>query len=313
MAWPCRRELWGDALEQARTDYAATANAIGAFEPLTMVCQTEGDAAAARAALTGDAEIVVLPIDDSWLRDNGPIFVFNEAGGRTAVHFGFNAWGGKFPPWDRDAAVGATLAERLGDPVVEAPLVLEGGSIAVDGHGVLLTTEECLLHPNRNPGRSREEIEASLIEHLGAERVVWLGKGLVEDRDTDGHVDLIASFCAPGRVLLQTVPEGNPNFERCEENRRRAEDAGLEIVPVEQLSYVEVAGEEVAVSYLNHYVCNRAVIVPVAGTEHDEPALATIAGGFPGREIVPVPGAVLAYGGGGPHCVTQQVPEQARD
>jgi len=229
------------------------------------------------------------------------------------VHFGFNAWGGKFPPWDRDAAVGATLAERLGAPVIEAPLVLEGGSIAVDGHGVLLTTEECLLHPNRNPGRSREEIEASLIEHLGAERVVWLGKGLVEDRDTDGHVDLIASFCAPGRVLLQTVPEGNPNFERCEENRRRAEDAGLEIVPVEQLSYVEVAGEEVAVSYLNHYVCNRAVIVPVAGTEHDEPALATIAGGFPGREIVPVPGAVLAYGGGGPHCVTQQVPEQARD
>jgi agmatine deiminase len=193
------------------------------------------------------------------------------------------------------------------------PLVLEGGSIAVDGHGVLLTTEECLLNPNRNPDRSREAIEALLVEHLGAERVVWLGQGLVEDRDTDGHVDLIASFCAPRKVLLQTVSEGNPNFERCEENRRRAQDAGLEVVPVEQLSYVEVAGEEVAVSYLNHYVCNGAVIVPVAGTEHDEPALAAIAGGFPGREIVPVPGAVLAFGGGGPHCVTQQVPEQARD
>jgi agmatine deiminase len=178
---------------------------------------------------------------------------------------------------------------------------------------VLLTTEECLLNPNRNPDRSREEIEALLVEHLGAERVVWLGQGLVEDRDTDGHVDLIASFCAPRKVLLQTVSEGNPNFERCEENRRRAQDAGLEVVPVEQLSYVEVAGEEVAVSYLNHYVCNGAVIVPVAGTEHDEPALAAIAGGFPGREIVPVPGAVLAFGGGGPHCVTQQVPEQARD
>jgi agmatine deiminase len=178
---------------------------------------------------------------------------------------------------------------------------------------VLLTTEECLLNPNRNPDRSREEIEATLIAHLGAERVVWLGQGLVEDRDTDGHVDLIASFCAPGRVLLQTVPEGNPNFDRCEENRRRAQDAGLEVLPVEQLSYVEVAGEEVAVSYLNHYVCNGAVIVPVAGTEHDEPALAAIAGGFPDREIVPVPGAVLAYGGGGPHCVTQQVPEQARN
>ena len=178
---------------------------------------------------------------------------------------------------------------------------------------MLLTTEECLLNPNRNPDRSREEIETLLIEHLGAERVVWLGQGLVEDRDTDGHVDLIASFCAPGRVLLQTVPEGNPNFDRCEENRRRAQEAGLEIVPVDQLSYVEVAGEEVAVSYLNHYVCNGAVIVPVAGTEHDEPALAAIADAFPDREIVPVPGTVLAYGGGGPHCVTQQVPERATD
>src|SRR6185312_2434315 len=132
-----------------------------------------------------------------------------------------------------------------------------------------------------NPDLGREEIEAILREHLGVHEIVWLGQGLVEDRDTDGHVDLIASFCAPGRVLLQTVPEGNPNFERCEENARRAREAGLEVLPVEQLSYVEVAGEQVAVSYLNHYVCNRVVIVPVAGTEHDEPALATIAGGFP--------------------------------
>ena len=183
----------------------------------------------------------------------------------------------------------------------------------MDGHGILLTTEECLLNANRNPELGREEIEASLREHLGVERVVWLGQGLVEDRDTDGHVDLVASFCAPGRVLLQAVPEGNPNFERCEENRRRADAAGLEVVPVEQLSYVQVAGEEVAVSYLNHYVCNGAVIVPVAGTEQDAPALAAVGAGFPHHEIVPVPGAVLAYGGGGPHCITQQVPEQARD
>jgi agmatine deiminase len=247
------------------------------------------------------------------MRDTGPIYVLDESGLRTGVHFRFNGWGGSFTPYDGDEEAGRWLVEHLGDPIVEVPLVLEGGSIAVDGHGVLLTTEECLLHPNRNPDRSREEIEASLVEHLGAERVVWLGQGLVEDRDTDGHVDLIASFCAPGKVLLQTVPEGNPNFDRCEENRRRAQEAGLEIVPVDQLSYVEVAGEEVAVSYLNHYVCNGTVIVPVAGTEHDEPALAAIADGFPDREIVPVPGAVLAYGGGGPHCVTQQVPEQATD
>ena len=137
---------------------------------------------------------------------------------------------------------------------------------------------------------------------------MWLGQGLIEDRDTDGHVDLIASFCAPGRVLLQAVGEDNPNFERCEENRRRAEAAGLEVVALDRLAYSEVSGEQVAVSYLNHYVCNGAVIVPVTGGEDDEPALATIAGAFPGREVVPVPGAVLAYGGGGPHCITQQVP-----
>jgi agmatine deiminase len=191
---------------------------------------------------------------------------------------------------------------------VEVPLVLEGGSIAVDGEGTLLTTEQCLLHPNRNPAYARADVEAALRDHLGAERVVWLGEGLVEDRDTDGHVDLVASFCAPGRVLMQAVPEDNPNFARCEENRRRAEEAGLEVVPLDRLAYADVAGERVAVSYLNHYVCDGAVIVPVAGTEDDEPALETIAGAFPGRELVPVPGAVLAYGGGGPHCITQQVP-----
>jgi agmatine deiminase len=312
MAWPCRKELWGDTIEQARRDHATVIDAIAAFEPVTLVVHPS-DVADATAAVTDRVEIVERPIDDSWMRDTGPIYVLDESGLRTGVHFRFNGWGGSFTPFDGDEETGRWLVEHLGDPIVEVPLVLEGGSIAVDGHGVLLTTEECLLNPNRNPDRSREAIEALLVEHLGAERVVWLGQGLVEDRDTDGHVDLIASFCAPGKVLLQTVPEGNPNFERCEENRRRAQDAGLEVVPVEQLSYVEVAGEEVAVSYLNHYVCNGAVIVPVAGTEHDEPALAAIAGGFPGREIVPVPGAVLAFGGGGPHCVTQQVPEQARD
>ena len=191
--------------------------------------------------------------------------------------------------------------------------MLEGGSIAVDGHGTLLTTEQCLLNPNRNPSLTREEIEAHLREFLGAQRVVWLGEGLLEDRDTDGHVDLIASFCAVGRALLQAVPEDDPNFAAMEENRRRAEAAGIEVIPVGQLARVEVAGEPVAVSYLNHYVCNGAVIVPVAGVEDDEPALATIGEAFPHREIVPVPGRVLAYGGGGPHCITQQVPEQARD
>jgi agmatine deiminase len=226
----------------------------------------------------------------------------------VAVHFAFNAWGEKFSPWDRDAAVGALVARALGDEVRPAPLVLEGGSILSDGAGTLLTTEQCLLHPNRYPSLSREEIEAALRDALGVQRILWLGRGLVEDRDTDGHVDLIAAFIAPGRVLLQTVPADNPNHDGCAENVARLQAAGVEVLELPHLPYVTVAGEPVAASYLNFYICNGAVIVPVSGADTDEAALEVIASAYPGREIVPVPGAVLAYGGGGPHCITQQVP-----
>jgi agmatine deiminase len=200
------------------------------------------------------------------------------------------------------------IAERLGDEVVEAPIVLEGGSILTDGRGTLLTTEQCLLHPNRNPSLSREQIELALRDHLGVERVVWLGFGLLEDRDTDGHVDLIASFAAPGRVLLQTVEQDNPNFEHCEENRERLTRAGIEVTAMPHLPYTEVAGEQIAAGYLNFYLCNGGVVVPVPGAETDHEALTIIEQAYPGHEVVSVPGAVLAYGGGGPHCITQQVP-----
>jgi agmatine deiminase len=312
MAWPCRTELWGPVLGRARQDTAAVANAIAAFEPVTMVARP-ADAGAARAALAGAVEVVALPIDDSWLRDTGPVFVLDEeTGERAAVHFRFNAWGERFAPYAHDAAVGAVLAERLGDPVRRAPLVLEGGAIAVDGTGTLLATEQCLLHPNRNPDLDRPAIEAALREHLGAERVVWLGEGLAEDRDTDGHVDLVAAFTGPGRVLLQTAAEGNPNHARGAENAARARAAGLDVVELDLLPYVTVAGERVAAGHLNLYVCNGAVIVPVTGAGTDAEALARIGAEFAGREVVGVPGAVLAYGGGGPHCVTQQVPARPR-
>jgi agmatine deiminase len=307
MAWPVRLELWGRQLAQAKSDYAATAAAVAAFEPLTMVCADEAAAAEARAALPGEVEIVVEPIDDSWLRDSGPIFVTDHRQ-RAGVHFGFNAWGEKFHPFDKDAAIGGRLVELVGDPCYRAPLVLEGGSICVDGEGTLITTEQCLLHPSRNPDLSREQIEQRLIDELGLERVVWLGKGLVEDRDTDGHVDLIAAFTKPGEVMLQTVPEGNPNFDNCRENLARLEEAGIDVVEMPHLPYSEVEGESVACSYMNFYICNDAVIVPVCGADTDPDALTRIAEAYPGREAVPVPGAVIAWGGGGPHCITQQVP-----
>jgi agmatine deiminase len=308
MGWPCRRELWGETLEQACADYAAVANAICAFEPVTMIANAGEQAAQARSACSAAVEVVELPLDDSWLRDCGPVYVYRADGRRLAVHFRFNAWGEKFPPWDRDAAVGRLIAERLQDDVVEAEIVLEGGSIISDGSGTLLTTEQCLLNENRNPELSREEIEHALRCHLGVERIVWLGRGLVEDRDTDGHVDLIAAFAGPGRILLQTVAQDNPNFGRCEENRARARAAGIDVLELPFLPYVEVAGQTVAASYLNLYICNGAAIVPVTGSPSDGDALALIATAYPGREVVPVPGAVLAYGGGGPHCITQQVP-----
>jgi agmatine deiminase len=308
MAWPTRPDLWGDQLEAAREEYAATANAIAAFEPLTMVCANAEEVAQARAALTTAAEVVELPINDSWLRDCGPIFVVDGDGRRAGVHFGFNSWGGKFTPWDRDAAVGGLLVEHVGDNCYKAPFVLEGGAIAVDGEGTLLTTEECLLNPNRNPGMSREEIEAGLRDHLGVEAIVWLGQGLVEDRDTDGHVDMIAAFTRPGEVLLQSVEPGAPSHERMADNRTRLTAAGLDVVDFPILAAVEVAGEPVAVSHLNLYLCNGAAIVPLAGVDTDAEALERIAAAYPDREVVGVPGRVIAFGGGGPHCITQQVP-----
>jgi agmatine deiminase len=180
--------------------------------------------------------------------------------------------------------------------------------VVSDGAGTVITTEQCLLAPNRNPTLSRGAIEELLAEYLELERLVWLGQGLVEDRDTDGHVDLIAAFTPDRRVLVQGAQEGNPNLANVEENLERLADAGLEAVVIPFLPYARVADETIAVSYLNLYICNGAVIVPVSGHEYDDEALSIIGSVYPGREIVPVPGSVIAYGGGGPHCITQQVP-----
>jgi len=313
MGWPCRRELWNETIDQARADYATVANAIAEFEPVTMIANPGADAAQARAACGSRVDIVQLALNDSWLRDAGPIYVHGPEGPQ-AVHFRFNAWGGKFLPWDADAAVGGLIAEHLGHPVVRGPMVLEGGSIGSNGAGTIITTEQCLLDPNRNPDLTKAQIENVLSDFLGAERTIWLGQGLVEDRDTDGHVDLIAAFTAADQVLVQVVDGENPNYENCLENRARLVAAGIDVRELSPLAYFTVAGEAVAMSYLNFYICNGAVIAPVAGAaagaqaDADAEALATIAAAYPGREVVPVPGAVLAFGGGGPHCITQPVP-----
>jgi agmatine deiminase len=307
MAWPAREELWGAEMAAAKREYALTVAAIVRFEPLLLVAD-EGDGDEAAAACP-DAEVIELPIDDSWLRDSGPIYVLEDDGSRVGLDFGFNAWGGKFPPWDDDAAVTGRLLEHLGHPRRAVDMILEGGAIAVDGEGRLVTTERCLLSPTRNPAMGREDIERVLRDELGVEQVVWLPDGLAEDRDTDGHVDMACAFTAPGRVLLQTVADpDNPNHAIAEESRRRLDAAGVEVDPLPFLAYTEHGGERVPASYMNFYVANGGVVVPVPGAPQDDEALALIGERFPGREAVGVPAETIAKGGGGVHCITQQVP-----
>ncbi len=318
VAWPEREEAWrgGTTIEHARDVYVEVVNAIAAFEPVTLVADpAHADDARARVTAT-NVEVLALPIDDSWIRDNGPIIVRGDGpdpSHRVGIDFRFNSWGEFMLPYDRDAAVTQPLLEHLGIERFASPMVLEGGSIAVDGTGTLVTTEQCLLNPNRNPLLSRDEIARELQQQLGAETIVWLEQGLVEDADTDGHVDNICAFLAPGRVLLQTVRDpDDPNREIARRNREILERAGVDVVEIDLLPrFTRDDGEAIVVPYTNFYLCNGAAIVPLAqiDPDMDRQALDLLGALMPGREIVGVPGRVLALGGGGVHCITQQVPE----
>jgi agmatine deiminase len=309
MEWPTltRSELWADRFDEAKRDYAAVATAIASFEPVVMVCDPDQDAEARRYCGDG-VEILPLPLDDSWMRDNGPIFVRDGAGTVALVHFRFNSWGEKFLPYDKDAQVPRHIASHLGMRRYEAPFVLEGGSFFVDGEGTLLTTEQCLLNPNRNSTMSREQIEHGLRDYLGVETIVWLGLGHSTDRDTDGHIDGIAQYVAPAAVALLAPDEpddpdhesGRDNLERLH-RARDAKGRAFEVIRFQ----TEPPG---VVPYLNFYMPNGGVIMPVADRPEDEQALEQVEKLFPDREVVPVPGNCLTYGGGGPHCITQQLP-----
>ncbi|WP_327576514.1 MULTISPECIES: agmatine deiminase family protein [unclassified Streptomyces] len=314
MAWPTRPDLWGDVLDTVKGEYAEVARAIAEFEPVTMVAPP-GHAAEARERCGDDVEVIELPTDDSWFRDSAPLFVLDPDGRRVGVDFRFNAWGGKHHPYDADDRISALLLERLGVPADRSEMILEGGAITVDGEGTLITTEQCLLHPNRNPGLTRAEIEAELKARLGVTKVIWLPYGGLLDAETDGHVDGVCAFVAPGKVVVQLPddPE-HPDYARMRANRAVLEatpDATgrtLEIVDLPQSAFVEVEGQPVEVGYLNFYVANGGVVVPVAGLPQDAQALEVIAEACPGRKVVGVNARVIAHGGGGVHCITQQVP-----
>ncbi len=316
MCWPCREAIYPGALMgEARAAHAEVARTIQRFEPVTMIARPGADVAAAVGACGAGVEVVALEIDDSWFRDTGPIFV-TDGTQRIALDWVFNGWGGKFVPFADDAAVGAAWAGGAGHPVRSLSMVLEGGSIGVDGAGSAVTTVQCLMHPNRNPSMTQTEIEATVCAELGVRRVLWLPYGLAFDDDTDGHVDNVAAFARPGVLVMQGCDDPQEDDRvRMNVNARVAsgwEDGGgnaLEVVEVPVLPFVERRGDRVAVPYLNFYVGNGFVAVPVCGHPADRDMLAIIADQFPGREVIGLDvGAILAAGGGGIHCITQQVP-----
>ena len=314
MAWPCRVGLWGELLDRAKAEYAAVARAVARFEPVLMACPpgSRSEVVDHCGATAWGIEAFEVPIDDSWARDSGPVFVVDGAGRVAAVQFRFNAWGDRWHPHADDALLPERVAHHLGMRLFRAPMVLEGGAVEADGEGTLLTTEQCLLNPNRNPTMTRAEIEDTLRAYLGVTAVVWLPFGQETDagpEGTDGHVDGVAAFTAPGRVLLEVrASPDSPEYRS-----GRANLAALAVASDAQGRPFAITtfdpGPAPRVSYANHYLVNGGVIVPVGGdAEIDALALRTIARAHPGREVVGVPATVIDAGGGGPHCITQPIP-----
>lgn len=314
MAWPCRTELWGEALPETQAAFARVAHAIAAFEPVTMIATPETADDAARQC--GSAiEIFPLEINDSWTRDAGPNFLKGQDGSSAATAWHFNAWGMKFDPYDQDAQLARRLCKHLGYPCYQSPLYLEGGAVLVDGEGTILTTESCVLNANRNPGLSKDEATRELCHALGGSKVIWLPGDLAAGDVTDGHVDGLACFVRPGLLLLETAkdPE-DPRYEILQENRRALDGATdargrpIEIVPIEEAWEAEPEGSSYCISYINFYLANGAVVMPQYDVPGDARALAVVQRAFPDRDVIQVDIKKIAIGGGGIHCITQQQP-----
>ena len=257
------------------------------------------------------------PTNDAWCRDHGPCFIQRDSAGRreeAIVDWGYNAWGGKYPPFDRDDVIPTRIGDRYGIPVFHPGLVMEGGSLDVNGQGTLLTTESCLLNPNRNPGRSREEIEQALKDYLGVTNVLWLGDG-IEGDDTDGHVDDLTRFTDARTVV--TVVEEDPqdrNHEPLKENLERlramrdqdGQPFRVVTLPMPRAMWVE--DQRLPASYANFYIANNVVLMPLYDPARDEQARHTLEDLFPTRRVIGINSVDLVWGLGSFHCVTQQWP-----
>ncbi|SDZ27554.1 agmatine deiminase [Amycolatopsis xylanica] len=313
MSWPASNSIWKGDLAGARDDIAALAKAIAAYEPVVLMARPE-HAEDAQRACGNDVEVVPIPVDDLWARDTVPVFV----GGSAAVDFNFNGWGNKQKPHDKDAAVARTVLEKYGITRIETPLVAEGGSFETDGAGTLMATESSLVNDNRNPGKTRQQIEDELKRILGVRKVIWFA-GVRGEDITDAHVDCLARFAAPGVVLLDKPAPGAPAdvWSRAAAQAKTvladATDANgkrIEVVDLPQPADPRGYDENSVISYCNFYVANKSVFMPRFGdAAADDRARGILAEHFPGREIVPVQIQTIASGGGGIHCSTHDQPQ----
>ena len=309
IGFPSHPELWEDDLAAARDEvvaFARTVHANGRGERVILVA-ADADSAVEARRLAGDAaEVQVQPFGDIWLRDTGAIVTSGPAG-RRAARFDFNWWGGKYH-LPGDEGVGGRLAEAAGFAIDAHDWILEGGAIDVDGTGLAVTTEQCLLNPNRNPGMLREDVERRLAVGLGIERLLWLGDGLANDH-TDGHVDNLARFVAPNRLALpEPAEEDDPNAAIYRDAADRGRAFGVEVVPLPSPGLIEVEGKAIPASYMNFYIGNAAVVVPQYGAPNDAAAVAAIGALFPGRVAIGLRADHILTGGGSFHCISQQVP-----
>jgi len=336
MIWPERPDNWRNGAKPAQAAFAAVATAIARFEPVTMLASAR-QYANARNTLPANIRVLEASSNDAWARDMGPSFLLGPSNELRGVDWQFNAWGGLggglYFPWDLDDQIAAKILQTERAKSYRAPITLEGGAIHVDGEGTVLTTEACLLDPNRNPGATRASMEAALCDYLGAKKVLWLGQGVPED-ETGGHIDNLACFIKPGVVLLSWCDDPtDPHYtisRNAEAALLAATDAAGRPIRVEHIpmptpmTYTEeeIAGLDtgdkrtqrepglrLAASYVNFYIANNAIIAPSFGTSTDEPAREVLSNLFPSREIIMLPGREILLGGGNIHCITQQQPK----
>ncbi len=316
MAWPCHLDTWSHVgLERARIAYARVAKAIAQYEPVTMITNPE-DKDSALNLCGDDVTVITLPINDSWTRDTGPTFLLDQESHLAGVDWIHNAWGGNYKECSFDNQIAQFVLDQTQAQYFHAPLVMEGGSFHVDGEGTILVSRECLLNANRNPQLTQKEIEQYLCEYLGGNTVIWLNKGLIGD-ETDGHIDEIACFIAPGEVLcLITSDKDDPNYPILQENLEilksvtDAKGRSLKVHTVEQPPATYMHGERLTLSYINFYLANKGIVMPSFGHEsYDKAAYDLFTRLFPEHQITQIDALDVFAGGGGIHCITQQQPQ----